>query len=723
MGCKAAGTPHFAAPPRLQASEEGEAMARGKASSSDKLLEMIRGKKKEQKAPQTTPSHPAPASPPTPPGAKKAKDKKNTLSLGKAKKGKGRKAPAIGSGFSTKGGGSKAVIVGVDLGPDSLRLAKAAGSTGKRKLLGYKRIPYDPSAPPGSAGFVDFLRDRLKEFSKGTRKVEVWTLISSAKAELWNISIPKVPRKQVLDAVYWSVKKEKQFDENEFILDFDVLGEIAEKGVPKLAVTVYLAPRKQVEDVVDLFSKAGFKLHGVTIAPIAIQSLFRSKWVETKAGTYANLYVGRNWSRIDIFNKANLVLSRGIKAGTNSMVEALMESYNLEHGGGVGGSQTIAQDEPVISMSLDEEESIILDEIPSQTMDGTGPGMRGMDLEQAKQVLVGKLLGGPLRKGSSGSELGETEVVEMILPAAERLVRQIERTFEYHSTTMGNDPVEQIFFSGTICTNKLILQYMYSQLGIESLVLDPLHPDNPNVGRIEGPESVIERIEYNLVVALALSDNSITPNLIFTYKDKEKQRQTTGIDKAIYAVTVIAVIVLAGVAMWQRDGIKEAEAERLGLEQQLKVYQPPASEQILLELAQKVDKTHQALKKASRRYEGLTLLSELSGITPNYVQLLSVEMSLGPYVPLESLESKDDKAKGKGKGKPANELSNKLMVIDGFIEGEDVDKFESAFTRYLIRLENSPLFRTPTFNKEDAKLEEFPNRGTVYRFLVSVPVE
>jgi Tfp pilus assembly PilM family ATPase len=272
-------------------------MARGKGSSSDKLLEMIRGKKGGKAAAGVE------ASAPKAGGGAAAK---KSLA-GKAGNVKG-KSTNIRTGYSFGGGGGgKALVVGVDLGPDSLRLSKMSGPAGKRRLLAFKRVPYDPSAPPGSAGFIGFLRDRLREFCKAAGQVEIWTLISSAKAELWNINIPRVPKKQVVDAVYWSVKKEKQFDESEFVLDFEVIGDTAEKGVPKLAVTVYLAPRKQVEEMTALFAKAGYKLHGVTIAPIAIQTLFRSNWVQTNAGTYANLYVGRNWSRIDIFNKGNLV--------------------------------------------------------------------------------------------------------------------------------------------------------------------------------------------------------------------------------------------------------------------------------------------------------------------------------------------------------------------------------------------------------------------------------
>jgi len=631
-----------------------------------------------------------------------------------AKPGGGGLGVSLGGG----GGGSN-IIVGVDLGPDSLRMAKTTGPAGKRKLLAFKRVPYDPGIALNSPEFAGFIRTQLKEFTGG-KAAEIWSLISSAKAELWHITIPKVSKSQIAEAVFWSVKKEKQFDEAEFILDFDLLGDVTEKGVPKLAVTVYLAPRKQVEDLSNLFAKAGFKLSGVTIAPIAIQTLFRAKWMQTAAGTYANLYVGRNWSRIDIFLKGNLVLSRGIKAGTNSMVEALVDSYNIKAGksSGNGGMETIVQDEPVISMNLDDEAMSIT---MGGGLGGTSP-MSSIDFEQAKKLLASKLLGSGQMTGP-GHELNESEIVEMILPAAERLVRQIERTFEYHSTTMGNEPVEQIYFSGVICTNKLILQYMYGQLGIESLILDPLQPENPALAKMSVPASVVERLEYNLVIALALSDNAHTPNLLYTYKNKEKDKQALRVEKIMYAVTVAVLLGLLGVWTWQRGTISEARSNLAKLEVEAAKFTPKATPEMLEGMAKKVNEKNKGLKKASLRYESLSVLSEINELTPTNIKALSVQLVLGPYVELKTSDQIDAAKAAKEPPKAASKTP-KMVILDGFIEGLPIDNdnnaYKAAFSSFLIKLENSVLFDRPLIQEQ--KASEYGNKGNVYRFLIHIPM-
>ncbi len=636
-------------------------------------------------------------------------DKKRKKKQGGDKALKKAAAQRLPFSFSKKSGG---VTIGVDLGPDSLRLAKVSRSGGRPKLLAYKRIPYDPAMMPGSDEFVGFLREKVRGFMSGVRKPQIWSLVSSAKAEFWHITIPKVSRRQIVEAVYWSVKKEKQFEENEYLLDFDVVGEIVEKGVPKLAVTVCLVPRAQVDEMSALFVKAGFKLHGLTIAPIALQTLYRSQWVTTEAGTCANLYVGRNWSRIDIFDKGNLVLSRGIKAGVNSMVESLVDSYNQQHGGGDPGISIddFASDGPVISMELDDDQGLTLD-LSQEPGQPEARSVASMDIDQGKKVLFSRLLGSPKEISGPGSELNDREVIDLVLPSIERLVRQIERTFEYHSTTMGNEPVEQIFFSGVICTNRLLLQYIYSQLGIETLILDPLHPDNPNMGRLSGPESIVERLEYNLVVALALSDDSITPNFLFTYKSREKVKQSQMVDKLIYLVTILLLLVLAGVYMWQGGKISASETELASLQKHLQTYTPQVTEKHLKELAEQLHQQNRKMKMASLRYQSLGALGEIFSLTSKNINILNIKMDLGPFVPLPPDDGKDKKKPARG-----NAPSKKLITLEGFIEGPDKEKYDDEFTRYIIKLENSAMFTVPII--DDNKIERFGARGEVLHFVI-----
>ena len=94
------------------------------------------------------------------------------------------------------------------------------------------------------------------------------------------LRVPKVPEKQLANTVFWSYQKHSSFDEKNTIFDFFVLGDAEDGGAKKIAVMAYIAPRKGVEDLRDLFARAGFSLTGISIIPFAIQTLLRSSRIQ-----------------------------------------------------------------------------------------------------------------------------------------------------------------------------------------------------------------------------------------------------------------------------------------------------------------------------------------------------------------------------------------------------------------------------------------------------------
>jgi len=178
------------------------------------------------------------------------------------------------------------------VGPYALTLVKMVADNGGFKLLGIHQANYpSPDISFKSPEFVAFLRESLAAFCDGPKGLELWTLVSSANADLWHMRIPKVLPRQVAEAVYGAAKKEKQFDDSQFILDFEVQGSVMDNGVEKLSVMAYVVPRNIVDERRDLFAAAGYPLTGATISPIALQTLFRAKWVPntSKCGPTSSL--------------------------------------------------------------------------------------------------------------------------------------------------------------------------------------------------------------------------------------------------------------------------------------------------------------------------------------------------------------------------------------------------------------------------------------------------
>jgi Tfp pilus assembly PilM family ATPase len=221
----------------------------------------------------------------------------------------------------------KTITVGVDIREKELKLAKVKQPSDQRcELLDFKSVPLEPNIPKDSPEFSEFLQVALSDFCGTSEKCELWAVMSSAFLEMRDIRIPsKVPKDQILNAVYWTFKKEVLFNEEESILNFEVLGDVVEQGINKTAVRVYTAPREEVAQLKDLFAKSGYALTGISVAPFAIQNLLRAQWIQADQKAVASLYVGTERSQIDIYNSRNVVFTRGIKTGMNSLIEGILE--------------------------------------------------------------------------------------------------------------------------------------------------------------------------------------------------------------------------------------------------------------------------------------------------------------------------------------------------------------------------------------------------------------
>lgn len=552
---------------------------------------------------------------------------------------------------------NKTISVGIDIGYHRLKLVKVTQSPDNQwKLLNYSTVFFGTDAPKSSAEFANFLKSELDKFCGGADGFNLWAMMSSADVEVTHIRIPKVAKKQIENAVRWTAKKNISFSEKEHLFDFEIQGEVIESGVAKLEAMVYASPKKDVQEMRDLFESIGYPLSGLTIAPFAIQNLFKTNWIPAIDKTLSTLYIGRDWSRIDIFSNGNLVMTRSIRAGINSMVQELMEGYNESAG------ITPPQGSPP------EQSSIFTDAAENVYM----------DMEDAGKLLFGLSPDSPSTKEVRARfHLEENSILNKINPALERLVRQIERTFQYYTLTLGNERINSIYVSTSMNVYRPIVDYISDQLGIEEYILDPLQPENPFVEGITSGVSVSDRISFMPVLGVALSDSSRTPNLIFSHKDKERQAKTPKINRAIFSALLIGLIACAGFFLWFDHLADRKKAMITQLEQQLN-QGIQVNEKVVSQVASKVEQKQNRLREYSKRYMGMAAISELSVLTPSNIRLLHISAEMGMA----------SSPVGENRGG---------VTIEGIVS-EDVKSLEASLVGYVLKLQGSPMFSQVKIN-------------------------
>jgi len=617
-------------------------------------------------------------------------DRLLSLIRGKVKKGPKLKSPSVAPpGASPKEPKSsvtkvfaikKTITVGVDIGYDDLKLVKIRQfSNKKREILDLRVVPFNPGLTREDPIFPGFLKETLSRFCGSSKKIKIWSSISSARVEQRYLQIPKVPRKQIANAVYWTFKKEIPFDEKEMVFDFDILGDITKDGLQKIEVMAFVAPQIEVEKLQSIFSKSGFPLTGASIVPLTFQNLLRTQLIESEANNICSLYIGRDWSRIDIFSNQNLVLSRGIKAGINSMLEAIRAEIEATLGKDALGPPESGDND------LDQTE----EEVAAYESDLTRKLFYGIEDSSFLSTQEVADLG-----------LQPDEIFQMLEPAMDRLVRQVERTLGHFTLNFENRVVEKIFISGGIASHGRILDYIGVQLGMSRSIIDPFEGLPSASPKLLIPDAGPQRSSFAPAIGLALSNNILTPNFICTYKDKEQIESIRRINSAVFRVFLALLVVCFSISYWMGGYVAKKNVRVAQLQQQLEQFSPRVNQNLILQTAAKIKLKKQEVKAYVQKYQSLAAFSEISSLTPSNILIVSIHVALGKPRPKKPEEVK------------------KTVLLDGIILGTRLT-FETDLAAYLLKLKGSPLFGQLSLKKRE--IEYYQNKP-IFRFTTELSI-
>ena len=475
---------------------------------------------------------------------------------------------------------SHSVTVGIDIGNNNVNLVKTTKSGNKWTILEYKSIPIPADLVAESDEFNNFLKSAVAPFCSGAKKTQIWAIMSSAEVDVRLIRIPKVSAKNLDATVMWTLKKELAINDKDSLLDYEVRGQISDSGNEKLDVMCYSAPLAAVEGARNLFSKIGMTPAGASIVPFAVQNIFLNNVMALPEKQAVCLFIGNNYSRIDLYSGMKLTMTRDIRTGINSIVETLMEEMN------------------------------------SPTAKG-----KQVSLDEARQILIAFTQGSKDPVATSNGLSVERKVVDDIVASVlDRIVRQMERTL-VHFTSLGNDRVKKIYISSVIPVSKAMLAYCDAQLGIECSVFDPLQ-------QVLQAGSADERISFIPALGMALSDNAYTPNFLHSFRDKKKAAYVAKFNKAILTGLVVSLLACSATIAYECVDIDQKKAELAQLEHKLQKSSPIVSKETLLQVAAASKQKKQNYAESSKRYKGIALIGELSALTPESVNLTGLKADL-----------------------------------------------------------------------------------------------
>ena len=553
-------------------------------------------------------------------------------------------------------------ILAVDLSGHALKMTRMSKVSGVWNLVKSRRIPITSAKDSNDPSFIAFLKRVLSDFAGRPSGVRVWSSVSTARTEIWHFKAPKV-KKGLANAIFWSAKKEKSFDEKEFIFDYRITGEVIDAGLRKYQVCAYIVPRDEYRNMVELFNRAGYPLEGLTVTTFAFQNLFEEKIIPRTENPFAVLYIDQDATRIDIFESLALQFSRVIKTGTQSLVESII--IEMEENSGrtdLTGPDTLAD--------ISEQHN-----------------QNSLSNEQAYNFLCSMI--------GEEAECPDTDKMELITPVLQRLSRQVERTLDHYVNVLENRTVDTVYLAGEPTGIKGFREFMSEQLGIKVERLDPLHPALPlNTSRVS--LNTFERLELSLATALAMSDSAHTNNLLFTSKDMDEQRLASRISR-FTAVACMFLVVSAGGYSWvENQNTDILSSQAASLEGRLNEFEPLLTQEIIREISLRLENRNELLKELVNKNLGLAVLGELADTAPANIHLLNVHF--------QPRQRGQDGSLG-------------MVTAEGFIRGSP-DMFETSLSRYVYNLRGSLLFSDATVHRSFN--EEMYGEGEVRRFVINI---
>jgi hypothetical protein len=309
-----------------------------------------------------------------------------------------------------------------------------------------------------------------------------------------------------------------------------------------------------------------------------------------------------------------------------------------------------------------------------------------LDIDEARKIFFDHISEAePIRLEETGQILREHDVFGMIQPALERLVKQVERTLSHYYLHFNKERVSKVYVSGQMSIYERLFVFMKEQLDIPIDTMNPFSAKLNYLGIAPIPETLSEKEAFAPAIGMALSNNSLTPNFIYTYKDKQRFENARKVNRGIFTGILFFLAVCFGLFLWGNNLIDQKKMELAKLQTEVNSFKPLVNKNLIINLASKTQDKRKAIKQLGDKYKSIAVINEISSITPSEIRLLSISASMGQ----KNLT-------------PGGKQAKQQIEMEGVVLGDRLT-FESTLAGYIVKLKGSPMFGTPSIENKSFK--------------------
>ncbi len=420
-----------------------------------------------------------------------------------------------------KGIFKKDFIVGLDIGTSSIKLAQFLK---KEDGLHLVRVAKEEIAPTSDESSAE--KEILASLQKLIRGIDIKkskfiVSINCPKTAIRRIIVPYMPRSELADGIRLEAKNYFPFPIEEAELDFEIVGDVIEKGVKKYQVIIATSPKKTVNEHLSLLEKIGIRPASFIPPAYALQKLvevFLSK--EDKIQCLVD--IGSRYTELAIFKGKNLIFSRKIPIAGDDFTEAM--------------TGVLSSDKGRTELTLEEAERL--------------KRQVGIPPESESKMIDDKI--------------STMQILSMLRAPVEQLVSEIDRCFDYYREEVGGDKVDLLILFGAGASLKGLSEFLSKELGIEVKMGNPLENLKIELGAIPDKENISHRLAFAIGAALSKAKgiNLLPPEI------KEETRRTfkrSGIEATVVGTALVLILFYIGMRIQLNNFQKKISVAKMEL--------------------------------------------------------------------------------------------------------------------------------------------------------------
>ncbi|MBU4590247.1 MAG: type IV pilus assembly protein PilM [Candidatus Omnitrophica bacterium] len=397
----------------------------------------------------------------------------------------------------------KDYMVGLDIGSSSIKLAQFLKAPEGLRLVraDLKEIGYTNDEAVREKELQALLKKIVSKID--VKNSHFIVTVDCARTAIKKVAAPYMPKGELRDAIRLAAKNYFPFSIDEALIDFQIMGEVIDKGVKKYQVMVATSPKKTVNKYLSLLAGIGVKPAAFIAIPYAIQRLAQVLYSQEK-GAMCFLDIGMYHTELVIFKGRDLVFSRKIPTAGNDVTKEM--------------TGVLVSDR----------------------------GRTGLSLEEAERIKREVGIPGEGKSEMIEDRISVAQILSMIRSPLEQLVSEIDRCFDYYREESDGGKIESLVLLGGGSSLKGLKDFLSNELGIEVRIENPLGGLNIQSGAIDGSFSATHRLSVAIGAGLS---NAAGMNLLPPEIKEETKRTFKRATVQAVAVGVILTLALFYVGM------------------------------------------------------------------------------------------------------------------------------------------------------------------------------